>query len=243
MKQNRPRKKAVFFDCTGTLYDPRSDERAHLEAARELVTHFHLGVTPQSLLERFSSIADKFLTQRGSDEFLAGDDMLRSILPHFGAIFQVPKTHENFETCKSIIRKMHCVHSALMPGAADTLAGVQERGYHVGLISHVDTELLRELLDCLAIKDYFDSITSAEEAKVCRPDPGIFEFAVSKANTTPGQAYFVGDDAERDIKTAQSLGFTTVYYTPSSNSPEYPADFSIQGLPELLPILDREVGQ
>ncbi len=30
-------KRAVFFDCTGTIYDPASDQRAHMEAARELV--------------------------------------------------------------------------------------------------------------------------------------------------------------------------------------------------------------
>jgi 2-haloacid dehalogenase/putative hydrolase of the HAD superfamily len=232
---------AVYFDCTGTLYDPQSDQRAHLEAARELIRLFKLSVTPQSLVERFSSFANKFLQKRNADEFLAGDDMLRAVLPHFGTMLGIPKTHENFEQVKAIVNQMHCDHGKLMPGAVETLAGVRERGLHVGLISHVDNHLLQALLGSLGIGDCFDSVTTAEEARVCRPDPRIFELALRKSGLDAAQAFFVGDDPQRDIQAAKSMGFRTVYYRTTEDSPpaEDVSDFTIRSLPELLAILDR----
>lgn len=231
---------AVYFDCTGTLYDPQSDQRAHLEAARELIRLFKLSVTPQSLVERFSGFANRFLQKRDADEFMAGDDMLRAVLPHFGTMLGIAKTHENFEQVKAIVRKMHCDHGKLMPGAIETLAGVRERGFHVGLISHVDDHLLGALLESLGINGCFDSVTTAEEARVCKPDPRIFELALRKSGLEPTQAFFVGDDPGRDIQAAKSMGFRTVYYRTSEEAPLAPevSDFTIRGLTELLAILD-----
>ncbi|MBI4870361.1 MAG: HAD-IA family hydrolase [Candidatus Riflebacteria bacterium] len=233
-------KGAVFFDCTGTLYDPESDQRAHLEAARQLVRHFKLDVTPQSLVERFSRLANRYLTQQQSDEFLAGDDMLRAVLPHFGTILGVAKTHEHFELVKAIARKMHCEYGALMPGAAETLQGVKDRGFHVGLISHVDKQFLDVLLGALKIRQFLDSVTTAEEVRVRRPDARIFKTALDSAAVEPSRAFFVGDDLERDIRAAKNLGFRTVYYRTSDESPpaKSDADYTIGKLPELLPILD-----
>ncbi|MBI2945077.1 MAG: HAD-IA family hydrolase [Candidatus Wallbacteria bacterium] len=245
MKQSRKSKRAIFFAYTGTIYDPQSDQKAHLESAREIVRHFKLDVTPQSLLERFSERADRYLAQRDADEFLAGDDMLRAVLPHFGTILQVPKTREHFLFVKEVTRKMHCVHGALMPGAEEALSGIRERGFHVGLISHVDGDLLGSLLDSLGIRDYFDSVTTAEEAQVCRPDPRIFELAVGKAEITTKQAYFVSDDPHRDIPTARKLGFATIYLraAPDAGKDCPEADFEIGALTDLLPILDREAAR
>ncbi|MBI3891405.1 MAG: HAD-IA family hydrolase [Candidatus Wallbacteria bacterium] len=242
MKQSRKTRRAVFFSYTGTIYDPQSDQKAHIEAAREIVRHFKLDVTPQSLLESFSQRADRYLAGRDADEFLAGDDMLRAVLPHFGTILQVPKTHEHLQFVKDVTRKMHCVHAALMPGAEETLAGVKERGFHVGLISHIDDDLLGALLESLRIRDFFDSVTTAEEAKVCTPDPAIFQLAAGKAEITPKQAFFVSEDLQRDIPAAHKLGFSTVLLRPSAETGRdvAEADFEIARLTELLPLLDRD---
>lgn len=236
-----PPRQAVFFDCTGTIYDPDSDQIAHVETAREIVRHFRLNVTPESLTRRFAWMSERYMARQGVDAYVSADELLRAILSRFSAIFQVDKNEENYHWIKETTRLMHRRHARLIPGVRETLGKVRKMGYHVGLVSHMDRELLADILECLEVVPLIDTVTSAEEIELCRPDPLVFLHALKKAGIGPEHGWFVGGDPVCDMQGARAVGLRTVFYAPDDpEGEEWEADHRIRSLPELVEILDTQ---
>src|SRR5690606_16096751 len=64
------------------------------------------------------------------------------------------------------------------------------------------------------IAHYFDVIMDSEKAGFKKPNPVIFEKAMSLANVQPEKALMVGDNYEVDILGAKNVGMHTLYFNP-----------------------------
>lgn len=58
---------------------------------------------------------------------------------------------------------------------------------------------------------FFDFIVIEEEFGHGKPDERVFFHALKKLNVTPGEAWMVGDDLERDIGGAQNVGIPGIW--------------------------------
>lgn len=58
------------------------------------------------------------------------------------------------------------------------------------------------------MNDYFDGIITSFDAKVCKPDAGIYRYAIEKLGIKPEETIFL-DDAAGNIEAAKALGFNT----------------------------------
>lgn len=58
------------------------------------------------------------------------------------------------------------------------------------------------------INDYFDGIVTSFDAKVCKPDAGIYRYAIDKLGIKPEETIFL-DDAACNVEAASKLGFHT----------------------------------
>lgn len=81
--------------------------------------------------------------------------------------------------------------------------------YNLGIIANQNFGTEKRLKSFNIIK-YFDIVISSAEERVAKPDPKIFNLAVSRAKTTPGSCVMIGDRLDNDIIPAKMLGFKTI---------------------------------
>ncbi|MDX9889918.1 MAG: HAD family phosphatase [Bacteroidales bacterium] len=66
------------------------------------------------------------------------------------------------------------------------------------------------------IEDYFDKLYLSFEMKVCKPHKKIFEMMLDDAGILPEESLFL-EDGEKNIQTAQLLGFNTFLVKPEED--------------------------
>ena len=128
----------------------------------------------------------------------------------------------------------------LRKGVLGTLAALRERGLHLGVVSNIDDDQFTPLWEKLGLEGCFDATTTSEEARSCKPDPGIYRLALAKAgDPVPGDVVFVGDSPAHDMAGARPLGMTTVLITSREREtpPEQRPDHVIREFPELLELI------
>jgi putative hydrolase of the HAD superfamily len=127
------------------------------------------------------------------------------------------------------------------PDAAATLAALRDRGLHLQIVSNIDQDQLDAVWPKLALESHVDAITTSEEARSCKPDPGIFRIALAKAgNPDPAAVVFVGDSVLHDVAGAKAFGMTSVLIgePPRSAPAHLSPDHVIEELVELLALVE-----
>lgn len=107
--------------------------------------------------------------------------------------------------------------------AAQTLAYLKSAGIRTAVISNNawSGAALRARLDRLLPENEFEFCISSCDYMVRKPDRRLFETALNKAGVAADSAWFCGDDFEKDVKGAHSVGMFPVLY----GEKEVAADF------------------
>ena len=90
-----------------------------------------------------------------------------------------------------------------------TLEKLRSLNIPLGVLSNFDSRLYR-VLRALNLADFFESITISTEVGVAKPDPKIFEIALSKHGCEPENAWHVGDSLREDYEAANAAGLRGV---------------------------------
>lgn len=108
--------------------------------------------------------------------------------------------------------------------------------YRLHIITNGFEEVQHRKMKNSGILEYFDSITTSEEAGVKKPHPEIFEKAIIKSNARPQNSVMIGDNLEADIIGAYKFGLNVIFLNSEKNvdQNEFP---QIQKLKELLDYL------
>jgi putative hydrolase of the HAD superfamily len=133
-------------------------------------------------------------------------------------------------------------YAAVQPrdGVGETLAALRQRGLHLGIVSNIDDDQFHPLWERIGLGPYFDAVTTSEEARSCKPHPGIYRHALGKAgDVAPEEVVFVGDSLDYDVVGANALGMTTVLINdpPSQVEGDEGPDYVIETIPEVLQIV------
>ena len=78
-------------------------------------------------------------------------------------------------------------------GAAGTLRAIAARGIRVVLATSAPEDELALLRQALGADDAIHAVTSADDVDAAKPDPGILEVALRRADATASEALMVGD--------------------------------------------------
>ena len=132
------------------------------------------------------------------------------------------------------------LYEELYPDTAKCLR-VLEKKYHLGIIAN-QIPGAEKRLEGMGIRRYFDVIVSSAEEGVAKPDPRIFNIALTRAGCTPEQAVMIGDRVDNDIVPAKQMGMKTVWikqgvgkYWNIQGDCETP-EYEVNSLSELLSI-------
>jgi putative hydrolase of the HAD superfamily len=94
----------------------------------------------------------------------------------------------------------------LYAGALETISTLAA-GYQLGALSNGNADIQRVGLDA-----YFDFAFSAEMVGAPKPDPKLFQAALTHTGAAPHEMLYVGDDPTLDIDAAKQLGLHTIWF-------------------------------
>jgi HAD superfamily hydrolase (TIGR01662 family) len=130
---------------------------------------------------------------------------------------------------------------ALRDGVPETLAELRSRGLYLAIVSNIDQEQLEHLAGLGQLEERFDDLLSSEAAGSCKPDGGIFEKALRRADCAASEALYVGDTVRQDIEGANRMGIPSVLLWHRDDRPapegEPRPSHVIRRIPDLLEFL------
>ena len=140
------------------------------------------------------------------------------------------------------------LRAELVPGAAEMVRTLADRGYRVGLVADGFTDTFRNVLTQHGLFHLFAAMAISEEVGTSKPDPRMFRAALDAmgvAERDYRRVVMVGNHLARDIKGANDLGLVSVWLRWSPRRSKVPADQSevpahvIDSPLELLGLMDR----
>ena len=124
----------------------------------------------------------------------------------------------------------------------DLLRGLRKR-HRLAVVSNFDyTPMAWHILEREGVADLFETVVVSVEVGWRKPKPVIFELALQRMGTAPGDALFVGDRADIDVAGAQGVGMAAAWInrdgSPLPDGAQAP-EFEIRDLAELERILSE----
>jgi HAD superfamily hydrolase (TIGR01662 family) len=130
----------------------------------------------------------------------------------------------------------------LYDGVTATLAALRRRGVRVGLATNMDADQMAHLVGLSGLEPHLDVAVSSEEARSCKPDPGMFTEALRRIGAPPSATLFVGDSLSQDIAGANRAGLRSVLvWAREGDAPprmDPGPDFVVNDVCGLLPLLN-----
>lgn len=102
-------------------------------------------------------------------------------------------------------------YNELVEGTFDLLNYLSEKKYRLHILSNGFEEVTFRKCELSGIKNYFETITSADEINIRKPHPEIYEYALKKAGATREVSIMIGDDWIADVEGALAFGLDAVF--------------------------------
>jgi 2-haloalkanoic acid dehalogenase type II len=202
--------KAVLFDFGGTLYDYGSLEGAERESLLELARWAGIEAGAADVGRAHRESLRRVFRDYLPREFYHHRDLFRDALIGMLEALGAKPEGDVLERYRQAQWSRHARDFVLREGVHETLAELRGRGLHLGIVSNIDDDQLDHLIDLGQLRERFDSLLSSEEARSCKPDPGIYREALRRAGCQPEEALFVGDTLLQDIAGANRMGMRSV---------------------------------
>lgn len=202
--------KSIFFDVGNTLLLPHPSVE---KVCAEILSDHGYHVSPEDLLPALKKADEAYeeqywkddrfwLTEVDAADFWAGlyELILREVGVDGDARFIAEKIYTAFGQA-----------DRWQP--FDDVIPVFERlvamGYNLGLISNWDTRLPSLMVET-GLSKYLDFVISSASVGLLKPQPQIFELALSRAGVEAAEALHVGDHYYADVLGARSVGITPI---------------------------------
>lgn len=99
------------------------------------------------------------------------------------------------------------------PETLPTLQKLKRAGFGIGLISNWDPSA-RDVLSQTGIDKYLDFAVISSEVKVEKPNEEIFYYGLKKADVSPEESLYIGDNYYDDVLGSQRVGMDSMLINP-----------------------------
>jgi HAD superfamily hydrolase (TIGR01509 family) len=173
----------VFFDLDGVLIDT------------------------EPLYDIFwSETAEKYRLGIPHFEQVIKGTTLPNILANYFAHFPEEVQEEVAAANQAFEQQMNIVP---VPGALEFLAKLKEKGVKMGLVTSSDDKKLAAVFRALPIRDYFDTLVSADRITQGKPDPMCYLLAAKDLDVLPENC-FVFEDSFNGIASGNAAGMKVI---------------------------------
>lgn len=213
---NLARLRAFVFDLDGTLIDSKMD-LVHAVNAMLRATG-----RPEQGTERVASYIG-----HGAPQLIA------SVL---GPASTEEERREALAVFLTEYEKRMLELTRAYPGVEEGLRALE--GFPMAVLTNKPLKMAVEVLQGLALADFFDAVYGGDSFEKKKPDPEGALTIVKRFGVTPEEAAMVGD-SDVDVQTARNAGMRSVgvKYGFGVHDPRlFPADVYVERLKELLPL-------
>ncbi len=204
------RTRAIFFDLGGTLFSNRQIPTACtpvlVEAAERLGVEGGLAGVAGAFVEATRTANAHYVGR----PYYLHRDLFLEISSHFLESLGRERSEEFNEWFYREQRGVMISQMTLREDCLETLSALRSRGLRLSIVSNIDDDYLEPMMKNLELESHFDHWISSESARSCKPDVGIFEFALRTVDCSAEEALFVGDSRVHDIQGAQGAGIRSV---------------------------------
>jgi len=114
---------------------------------------------------------------------------------------------------RAIADQFHSSTCAVVKRNEELLARLGQ-SYHLGVVSNF-TGNLELCLEELGVMQYFSVVADSGRVGITKPDPRLFQHALSWPGLVTTPAWMVGDNFDSDIRPAAALGLSTAWLAPA----------------------------
>jgi putative hydrolase of the HAD superfamily len=212
---------AVFFDAGETLVHPHP---TFPDLFAQILQREGHDVTPELVRERGHVVFDRFrLAAENRELWTTSPERSRLFWHEVYEIFLrelgVPNANGLIDTVYGEFTDLS--NYRLFEDVQAVLERLSEAGLILGVVSNFEAWLER-LLDELGVTDYFAVRVVSGAEGMEKPDPRIFELAMSRAGVVPADSVYVGDNPEFDVDPALAVGMFPVLIDRRGRFPEAP---------------------
>lgn len=213
--------KAILFDLYGTLLDISTDEHdPHVwEVLANFLRYSGSRATGRELMDEYFLRVATALDD--SPEEHPDIDVLRV----FGTLMEmhgVAPTKELKRAVAQLFRSLTVRHFGLFPETLEVLQELVTRGFRLGLISDSQEPYVFPELKMVGLQRFFEVTVCSAHFGYRKPDPRLFERALTKMGLTEEDVVYVGDSTYRDVTGAWNAGIHAVWIR--RNRERKPAD-------------------
>jgi FMN phosphatase YigB (HAD superfamily) len=139
----------------------------------------------------------------------------------------------------------------LIPGAAETVRALKERGYRLALVADGPAGTFYNTLGPRGLLDLFDALAISELVGAEKPDARLFQHALNQLGIPPdayGRVVMIGNNLSRDIKGANALGIISIWLDWAPRRSKIPLDateqpcYTVKTPAELLALIEQLEG-
>jgi putative hydrolase of the HAD superfamily len=215
--------RALLFDVNGTLIDIETDE--WIDEIYRAISHF---LAYQGIGLRRGAVRDLYF-QIMKEQFAASTEaypefdvvaIWREVLRRHatawtqslpaGKLQQMPLFLAELQ--RGISRK----RLVAFPQTHEILAQLKER-YPLAIVSDAQSAYGVPELRATGLGGYFSPIVISGDYGYRKPDPRLFQAALTELRVCPEEAIFIGNDRFRDVLGARQVGMKTIQFCPNGN--------------------------
>lgn len=203
----------VLVDLDRTLFDFDASERLSFDAAMTAV-----GIDPDSTFDRYSEINTAVWKRVEHGELSpaeAGHQRMVTFLA------EIERDDVDPAALSNAYQRGLGDHGELYDGAADVLDALAEVA-ELALVTNGIAEVQRAKIDRLNLAQWFDAISISGELGVAKPDPAIFDHALSLCTSATishrRSVLMVGDSVGSDMRGAEQSGLSSCWLRPHATA-------------------------
>ncbi|OMF23473.1 L-2-haloalkanoic acid dehalogenase [Paenibacillus sp. FSL H8-0548] len=215
--------KAVLFDLDGTLLDRDASLARFVREQYERLFN-QSGIDKELYVNRFIEL--------DNHGYVWKDKVYQQLILEFSI-----DSLEWEELLSDYVAKFqdHCIG---YPHLNEMLTELKASGIKLALVSNGYGQFQFDNFKALKIDHLFDEVLISEWEGLRKPDPAIFNRALSKLGVEAKDALFVGDHLDNDIRASESVGMKAIWKrNDQSLADNAVAVTSIEDLAELIPIV------
>lgn len=229
--------KGIFFDLGWTLVYPPSGDWEFTEPAKKLFNWEVCSSLSQERVKAARQTANNYFPSRHRLSSL--EEEYQQMLQYY-SIFadELPElgvTRQDIETVagEKVYQSRHTYE--IFEDTIPTLEALKGK-YKLGIISDTWPSIL-PVLDEFGLPPYFDTLTYSFQVGCFKPDPRMFEDALSKMGLPAQECVFI-DDTLKNLETVAKMGIQPVLITAKPDADTCPSGMaSIGKISQLLELL------
>lgn len=198
--------KAIIFDLDGLLVD---SEPVNFEADRELLAQFGVLYTPEI------------------HQNILGKTILDGLL-FYKERFNLPFSIDELTARRKAAQLNLLPEIKLMPDALGVVGKVKALGLKLAVATSGGHSYAEEVLQNLGIRDFFETVVTADDIKKGKPDPEIFLVAAQRLGVSPSECVVL-EDALVGVEGALAAGMKAIAVPTSyAKNVKYPQEASVK---------------